>query len=369
MSTHAADDPVRVAGATLASLPGAVPARLRHLFAHFGSATAALDAVLRGDARDALPADDERADELTRRGRHVADPAAIARTLRARNTHVWVKDTPEWPFTRPVDDEPCVLFGEGDDVDVFERPRVAMVGTRAASPHGLADAHELGEFLARCGITVVSGLAIGIDAASHEGVLDAGGMAVGVVATGLDVEYPRRHDALYRRVREHGVVVGEYWYGTPPRKSQFPVRNRIIAALADVVLVVEATRSGGTLHTVRSAAEYGRAVVAVPGTRRNPAARGCLRLIRDGALCLDDPSDVLGALELTYGGKVEGRPPPKLPPSPNAHTVMRALSGEPATIDELVMRTKLSLGDVVRTVRDLERGNAVTRKRGYVWPC
>jgi DNA processing protein len=262
-----------------------------------------------------------------------------------------------------------VLFGEGDDVDVFERPRVAMVGTRAASPHGLADAHELGEFLARCGITVVSGLAIGIDAASHEGVLDAGGMAVGVVATGLDVQYPRRHDALYRRVRERGVVVGEHWYGTPPRKSQFPVRNRIIAALADAVVVVEATRTGGTLHTVNSAVNYHRPVLAMPGSHRNPAAVGCNRLLGDGATALNDPSDVLIALELLYGGKIEWRPPPKLPPSPNAHKVMRALSGEPATIDELVMRTKLSLGDVVRTVRDLERGNAVTRKRGYVWPC
>ena len=117
---------------------------------------------------------------------------------------------------------------------VFERPRVAVVGTRDATPHGLADARELGAYLASEGVTVVSGLAIGIDGAAHEGAIDAGGGAVGVVATGLDVVYPRRHAVLYERVRATGVLTGETGYGVGPLRSRFPVRNRIIAAFADV---------------------------------------------------------------------------------------------------------------------------------------
>ena len=144
-----------------------------------------------------------------------------------------------------------MLLGEGERPDAFDATRVAIVGTRAATPHGLADARELGGFLADAGITVVSGLAIGIDGAAHEGALDAGGLAVGVVATGLDVTYPRRHRALYDRVREHGLVVGEHGYGVQPRRERFPVRNRIIAALADVVVVVEATAPGGARITAR----------------------------------------------------------------------------------------------------------------------
>ncbi len=131
---------------------------------------------------------------------------------------------------------PRVLLGEGDRTDAFDAPRVAIVGTRAATPMGIADAREIAAFCARAGITVVSGLAIGIDGAAHEGALDAGGLTVGVVATGLDVVYPRRHARLYERVRKQGLILGENDYGTQPLPWRFPIRNRIIAALANVEL-------------------------------------------------------------------------------------------------------------------------------------
>ena len=151
-----------------------------------------------------------------------------------RATHRWTRG-PEFPV-RDADmlDEmleakmPHVLLGEGDRPDAFDAPRVAIVGTRAASPLGIADAHEIAAFCARAGITVISGLAIGIDGAAHEGALDAGGLTIGVVATGLDVVYPRRHARLYERVREHGLIVGENGYGTQPLPWRFPIRNRII---------------------------------------------------------------------------------------------------------------------------------------------
>jgi len=129
---------------------------------------------------------------------------------------------------------PHVLLGEGDRPEAFDGPRVAIVGTRAATPMGVADAREIAAFCGRAGITVVSGLAIGIDAAAHEGALDAGGLTVGVVATGLDIVYPRRHARLFARVREQGLIVGENAYGTQPLPWRFPIRNRIIAALADL---------------------------------------------------------------------------------------------------------------------------------------
>ena len=163
-----------------------------------------------------------------------------------------------------------MLLAEGDRPDALDRPRVGVVGTRAATPHGLADARELGAVLARAGVTVVSGLAIGIDGAAHEGALDAGGTVVGVVATGLDVVYPIRHGLLHRRVREQGLLVSEYRYGTGPHPSRFPVRNRIIAGLSDVLVVVEATIDGGARITADQALGVRARAVRVPGVASQP---------------------------------------------------------------------------------------------------
>ncbi len=363
-----APDARKVAAATLAALPHVTPNRLRRLFDRFGGASGALRAVQAGQAARALRANDPDALELGRTWQRAADPDAIARQLARRRTHVWVAGDDDFPFTRPTDDDPVVLFGEGNASDAFDRPRVAVVGTRSATPHGLADARELGTVLARAGAVVVSGMAIGIDGAAHEGALAGNGPVVGVVATGLDLDYPRRHRDLYREVRAHGLVVSEHWYGVPPDRGRFPVRNRIIAALADVVAVVEATSTGGARITAQKAALYGRPVLAMPGSRRNPAAVGCNELFRDGAGPLLAPSDVLEALELAYGGRAQWKPPPPKPRSRAARAVWRALGGEPATVDDLIVATQLAPADVIAAVRELERSGAARRVRGYVWP-
>jgi DNA processing protein len=361
-------DASKVAAATLGALPHVTADRLRRLFACFGDATGALAAVRAGQAARALRANDPDARELARTWRRVADPDSAARELTYRGTHVWVDGDDDFPFVRPTEDDPVVLFGEGHEPAVFTRPRVAVVGTRSATPHGLADAKELGAVLGRAGAVVISGMALGIDGSAHEGAVAANGAVVGVVATGLDVEYPRRHRDLYREVRAHGVVVSEHWYGVPPDRGRFPVRNRIIAALADVVAVVEATGTGGARHTARFAADYGRPVLAMPGSRRNPAATGCNELLRDGAGTLLAPRDVLESLELAYGGCAHWKPPPPKPQSRTARTVWRALGGEPATVDDLIVTTQLAAADVIGAVRDLELSGAVRRVRGYVWP-
>ncbi|MDZ4825586.1 MAG: DNA-processing protein DprA [Actinomycetota bacterium] len=283
-----------------------------------------------------------------------------------RTTHLWRVGEPDYPIRDEVPDRPPMLRGEGEGVDAFRAPRVAIVGTRAATPQGLADAHEIGAYLASAGVTIVSGLAIGIDGAAHEGCLDADGLAVGVVATGLDVEYPRRHRKLYARVRTSGLVVSEHPYGVLPRPERFPVRNRIIAALCDVCVVVEATISGGSRITAEKAADYGRPVFALPGSRRNPAAAGCNALIADGALCLLDPSDVL--LALGHGIAAQGWHASADVYGPDERQVLMAFAGEAASVDQILGRTTIGGPRVAAAIRRLEQVGAVQHARGRWWP-
>lgn len=323
-----------------------------------------------------------------------------------RGTRVLVAGSVDYPISDDIPGRPDVLFLEGSCPQSLEAPRVAIVGTRAASVHGLADAWELGAFLGASGVSVVSGMAIGIDGAAHHGALQAAEAAdrridaskvdaqlgdlvpeggserqaergpaagpIGVVATGLDVVYPRRHRALFERVRRYGVLLGEQPFGVQPERGRFPVRNRIIAALADVVVVVEATLSGGSRITADRALDYGRPVLAIPGSRRNPAAAGCNALLADGAQPLLDPSDVLVALGLTPGGRRLWASAPSTadrpPASAAATAVLKALAGEAAHPDQLASRTGLDPGQVALAVEELAASGRATRDRGFVWP-
>ncbi len=355
--------PAQVAAATLVCLPGMTPSRLRVLVTEFGGPEQGLQGVVDGDADTVLAAD-------LRRWRAAVDVERIARLVARRRTQVYIDGDPSYPIVDAVPDRPAVLLAEGERDDAFHAPRVAIVGTRAATPHGLADAEELGGFLGDAGITVVSGLAIGIDGAAHRGAIAAGGRVVGVVATGLDITYPRRHAALFDQVRGLGLLVGEQGFGVRPLPPRFPVRNRIIAALADAVVVVEATRRGGARITAQHALEYGRPVLAVPGSRRNVAAEGTNELIADGAQPLLEWSDVPLLLGLDAaaanrtGPPTESRPPAGV----DGTAVLRALGGEPATLDQLTSRTGLAPGQVAVAVRMLERDRWVERSQGSVWP-
>jgi DNA processing protein len=362
-----------VSAATLACLPKISPSRLRALVDHFGGMRRAVCAVQEGRAAEALfaargsvrAAGEEH--ELARLWASRADPQAIARHLAQRGTHVWTERSDEYPILDEVPDRPAVLLAEGQHPGVLDRPRVAVVGTRAATPHGLADARELGAFLAGAAVTVVSGMAIGIDGAAHDGVLGAGGGAVGVIATGLDIEYPRRHRSLYERVRRSGVVIGETGFGVRPDPGRFPVRNRIIAALADIVVVVEATIRGGARITAQFALEYGRTVMAVPGSRRNAAAEGTNALIVDGAHPLVDWSDILVELGLSVDGR-QDRAPTRTAPSADGRSVLAALAGEAAIPDQLASRTGLAPDRIALTIIELERTGWVERAQGAIWP-
>ena len=366
--------PHELAAATLACLPEMTPVRLRALLDAGGGPIAALRLVDAGNAAAVLPESSRPLDaadrrRLSSRWRAAADPDTVERVLRRRRTMVWVERTASYPIVDDVPNRPPVLLAEGFAPGVAGAPRVAIVGTRAATPHGIADARELGALLGAAGVTVISGLAIGIDAAAHEGVLAAGGGAIGVVATGLDVVYPRRHATLTERVRRAGFIVTEQAFGVGPRAGLFPVRNRIIAALADVVVVVEATIGGGARITAQYALDYGRPVLAVPGSRRNPAAAGANALIADGAHPLLEWGDVLVALGISQAtARTNVPPPPRPAPGADGKELLATLGGECATPDELSSRSGMPTARVALAVVDLERKGWIERSRGAIWP-
>lgn len=231
------------------------------------------------------------------RARRGIDVAADARRLAAAGvTHVGRPDGAYPEGLRTLPDPPFGLFARGAVPEALSRlardPVVAIVGSRRATAAGLALAHALGAALAERGAVVVSGLAHGIDAAAHEGALDAGGTTVAVLGCGVDVPYPRRNRALASRILERGALVSEYWPGTPPAPWRFPARNRIVAGLAGAVAVVEAGRRSGALITADFALDLGRPVLAVPGWPGAVASEGCNGLLRAGAALLEGVEDV-----------------------------------------------------------------------------
>ena len=259
---------------------------------------------------------------------------------------------------------PAVLFFLGS-LRSIQEPLVAIVGTRRATPYGRAVAHELGEVLASCGVTVVSGLASGIDAAAHRGALRHAALAppVGVVATGPDVVYPPRNRDLWEHVAEVGLLFGETPPGVRPQRWRFPSRNRLVATLAHVVVVVESHERGGALITAELALERQRQVAAVPGSIRSPASRGTNRLLSEGAHVVSDVADVVGLVGncAQSVGLDVGDAAPAGPSSHDERRVLDALGWEPATSDDVVERSRLPLVTVTVLLDRLEARRVIAR--------
>jgi DNA processing protein len=242
-------------------------------------------------------------------------------------------------------DPPGVVFTRGDP-SVICGPRAAIVGTRGASRYGLDFAYELGRELAGAGVAIVSGLALGIDAAAHAGALAAEtAPPIAVVGSGLDVVYPRRNLSLWREVERRGVLLGEAPLGCAPERWRFPARNRIIAAIADVVVVVESRDTGGSMHTVTEAQRRGRTVFAAPGSVRSATSSGTNGLLRDGAQVVCDAGDVLVALGLSSALRRsvhDARPSP----SPEDAALLDAVGWAPVSLAGLAERMQISLGQL-----------------------
>jgi len=257
-------------------------------------------------------------------------------------------------------DPPLLLYAQGR-FELLQASSIAVVGSRNPTPQGRANARALSMQLSRRGLTIVSGLALGVDGAAHEGALEGAGSTVAVVGTGLDQVYPRRHLDLAHRIATEGLIVSEYSLGTPPLAAHFPARNRIIAGLANGTLVIEAALRSGSLITARLAAEAGREVFAIPGSIHSPQSQGCHALIKQGAKLVENADDVLEELRLPASpAAAEALPEPDDP-------LLAALGFDPVTLDALVARTGWAAAELNTRLLDLELDGQVARLPGQLF--
>jgi DNA processing protein len=269
-----------------------------------------------------------------------------------------------------IADAPAMLYTKGN-LAVLKEPQVAIVGSRNASHEALALAQAFAKELAVSGITVTSGMALGIDGQAHCGAIAGGGDTCAVLGSGVDVIYPARHKSLAENIEAQGVLVSEYLPASQPRPGHFPKRNRIIAGLSCGVLVVEAALKSGSLITARLAMEYNREVFAIPGSIHNPRARGCHWLIRQGAVLVETVADMLTELESTLGEYVTGEPAKKSnSPAPklakNLALIIEAMGYNPISIDALSERLAIPIDELSSRLLDLElQGWVIAVAGGY----
>ena len=262
-------------------------------------------------------------------------------------------------------DPPLLLYARGR-IELLQAPAVAVVGSRNPTPQGLDNARAFAAHLSQAGWVVVSGLALGVDAAAHEAALAGGAGTIAVVGTGLDVVYPGRHRALSARIAAEGLVVSEFAIGTPALPENFPIRNRIIAGLARGTLVVEAALQSGSLITARLAAEAGREVFAIPGSIHSPTARGCHALIKQGAKLVDSAADIVDRLPLQPGVDAGAAPVARQSSGAPARKdpLLDALGFDPIGLDALIARTGQSAAELSARLLDLELAGHVARLPG-----
>jgi DNA processing protein len=282
--------------------------------------------------------------------------AALAQAAERGLAPVAWSDPAYPPSLAAIVDPPPVLWLRGRPSS-FEAPAVAIVGSRAASPYGLAVAEWLAGDLASRGVLVVSGLARGIDSAAHRGALAAAGRTVAVLGSGADVVYPREHQGLAREIADSGAVLSELPPGTPPRPQFFPQRNRLISGLSRAVVVIEAGEKSGSLITARTALEQGRDVLAVPGNVLNGRNRGAHSLLRDGAKIVESADDILEELGVPTRG-------PALPALEADPLLACFTPGEPSDLDALAERAGLPTSRLLPRLLELELHGRVRRAGG-----
>jgi DNA processing protein len=286
--------------------------------------------------------------------------------------HVITLADPEYPQTLlEIADPPLVLYAKGR-IELLNKPALAIVGSRNATADGNANAHRFAEALSRAGLCVVSGLALGIDAAAHEGALLGEASTIAVIGTGADIVYPARNRALAHRLAAQGCLLSEYSLGVPAVASNFPRRNRLISGLSRGVLVVEAASQSGSLITAKMALEQGRDVFAIPGSIHSPLSKGCHQLIRQGAKLVESAQDILeeyGQMRGTGAKAARGQ-------AENIGTnitdldtlaLFAALGHDPVSIDELAARSGLSIAAVHASLLSLELEGTVEILAGALY--
>jgi DNA processing protein len=386
--------PTGAFAAALAGINGLGPVRLERLLARWTpeEAWSALRASRASGVWGASesPKAVEKAGQLVDAAVRAADPGRLWARCQAVGVAVHLRGAPSYPAVLEADlSPPPILFSRGD-LGALEGRRVTVVGTRNASAAGREVAAELGRGLAEHGVRVVSGLARGIDGWAHRGALAAEGGAppVAVVASGPDVVYPPEHRPLWQEVVARGLLLSEVPPGVAPHAHRFPLRNRILAALGEVVLVVESRHRGGSLLTVDAATDRGITVLAVPGSPRNPAAEGTNQLLLDGATPVVSTVDVLDALGWRPSASAVADDDAAEPAAPERHRrraaagagrsmtpasirpaadgwALDALGTEPHDLDHVVRASGRTLLDVVDALQRLEELGLVRRRAGW----
>lgn len=306
------------------------------------------------------------------------EPAAFAAQLQttldwlqgADNRQVVTLGDPGYPAgLLDIEDPPSMLYmlgGQDSRARAAIKNRalcLGIVGSRNPTPQGENNARQFARAFGEAGLCVVSGMALGVDGAAHDGALQGGGTTIAVVGTGLDRVYPKQHLALAHRIAENGLLISEFPLGTPPLTANFPKRNRLISGLSQGTLVVEAALKSGSLITARLAAEQGKEVFAIPGSIHSPQSRGCHALIKQGAKLVESAQDVLEELNLQH-----------VPPSltladdpadlPEDDPLLAALGFEPVTLDALQARTGMTTASLQARLLELEMSGDVARFSG-----
>lgn len=354
----------------LALTPGVGNATARRLLAAFG-----LPASIFDQDTEALGCVVDRAQAAALRRQPEGFAAQLQRTLdwlehdRDQRAILTLGD-PGYPAALlQTEDPPLMLYRLGRS-EAIPAAAIAVVGSRNPTPQGLQNARRFAKAFAEAGVTVVSGLALGIDGAAHAGALDgapAGALAtVAVIGTGLDRVYPKQHLELAHRIAGNGMILSEYPLGTPPLAENFPRRNRIIAALGQGTLVVEAALQSGSLITARLAAEQGRDVFAIPGSIHSAQARGCHLLLRQGAKLVETAQDVLEDLRLPP--VAAAAPPPAGDEAAGEETpLLQAMGHDPVGLDALIARTGIPAPQLQAQLMELELAGAVARLPGSLF--
>lgn len=361
--------PPEAYAAALASFPHMSIHRLGALLRHHPPREAY--SVATGEQRSAGLIERVLADDGVRAAWQRAGRSALLDEMWERCSRLGVRvllhGAPDYPALL-VDDllPPPVVFAQGD-LGLLDGRRAAIIGTRNATAAGRDTASTLGRQLADAGVHVVSGLARGIDGCAHVGALrtTGEGRPIAVVASGHDVVYPREHRALWASVAEQGLLLSEASPGTQPEAYRFPLRNRVIAALSEVVVVVESREQGGSLITVNEAIERNVPLMAVPGGVHNRAATGTNQLIRDGAGVVVDVTDVLVALAMDHRRSSAWPTDPRPRPRGADLDVYETCAGEPRTIDGLALACSLSLVDTAMSVARLEHSGWIQQSDGW----
>lgn len=336
--------------------------KLRSLLIQFGTPSA----ILASPASRLSPIVGAKVADAIAAGPDPEKLAAALKWLEGENNHLLTLADHDYPpALLEISDPPPILYLKGQRA-LLARAGIAVVGSRNATPVGLQNAEGFSLALSLAGLTIISGMALGIDASAHRGGLDGGASSIAVVGTGLDLVYPARNKALAKELAEKGLIISEFSLGTPALANNFPRRNRIISGLSRGVLVVEAALASGSLITARQAGEQGREVFAIPGTIHSPFSKGCHQLIKQGAKLVDEANDILVELQWqqsnwappseansSLGEAIEADPDDDISAGAN-DPILTAMGYDAVSIDALMERVALPAEQVMARMSELE---------------